>query len=77
MKKEASKQIHEKAAPFVTWLREAEEETSEEEDGDEVDVVYSNQSSGPTLVTEPQPVMIRHVTLPYCFWHSHYQQTIK
>ncbi len=57
VKKEVSKQIHEKSAPFITWLRDAEEETSEEED-DEVDVVYSNQSSGPTLIAEPQPVRL-------------------
>jgi translation initiation factor 5 len=40
--KEIAKQIHEKAAPFVDWLKNAEEESSEEEDG--VDVVYSNSN---------------------------------
>lgn len=34
--KELSKEIHEKAAPFIKWLREAEEESSEEDEDDEV-----------------------------------------
>jgi len=29
--KEMSKEIHAKAAPFIQWLKEAEEESSEEE----------------------------------------------
>jgi len=33
--KEVSKDIHTKAAPFIKWLSEAEEETSEEEEEDE------------------------------------------
>jgi len=32
--KEMSKEIHTKASPFILWLKEAEEESSEEE-GDE------------------------------------------
>ena len=56
VKKEVSKQIHEKAAPFVTWLRTAEEESSEEEDGeDDVEVVYSDKQSGPSLTAQPEP----------------------
>ncbi|XP_068456083.1 eukaryotic translation initiation factor 5 [Clinocottus analis] len=45
--KELAKEIHAKAAPFVKWLKEAEEESgaSEEEEGEEddenVEVVYS------------------------------------
>jgi len=31
-KKEVAKQIREKAQPIVTWLRTAEEESSEDED---------------------------------------------
>ena len=31
MSKEKAKEIREKAAPFVNWLRTAEEETSDEE----------------------------------------------
>lgn len=44
-KKEVAKQIREKAQPIVTWLRTAEEESSEDEevevrggDGEEVEV---------------------------------------
>ena len=32
--KEVAKDIHEKAAPFIKWLAEAEEESSESEDDD-------------------------------------------
>ncbi|XP_038818878.1 eukaryotic translation initiation factor 5-like isoform X2 [Salvelinus namaycush] len=44
--KELAKEIHAKAAPFVKWLKEAEEESEgsgvdEEEDEDNVEVVYS------------------------------------
>ena len=47
-----AKQIHEKAAPVVAWLRTAEEESEEEED--EVEVVYSESAGakGITTVTE-------------------------
>lgn len=38
--KKVSAEIHEKASPFIKWLREAEEETSDEED---VQVVYSTK----------------------------------
>ena len=37
--KEIAKQIREKVAPFVEWLKNAEEESSGDED---VDVVYEN-----------------------------------
>ena len=50
-----AKQIHEKAAPVVAWLRTAEEESSgEEEEEDEVEVVYSENAGakGITTVTE-------------------------
>ncbi|CAH1262702.1 eukaryotic translation initiation factor 5-like [Branchiostoma lanceolatum] len=49
--KELSQQIHDKAAPFITWLKEAEEETSEDED--EVEVVYDNKAT--ELKTEKVP----------------------
>ena len=65
VKKEVSKQIHEKAAPFIKWLREAEEETSEEEEEEDgVEVVYSNQSSGKlTIKPEPEPVSTYSTTV--------------
>ena len=41
--KEMSKEIHAKAAPLIQWLKEAEEESSEDEDGEgsgeEVEVI--------------------------------------
>lgn len=38
-------QIHAKVAPFVKWLKEAEEEESSEEEGEEeVEVVYDNKA---------------------------------
>ena len=42
--KEISKEIHTKASPFIQWLKEAEEESSEEEEAEgnsdeEVEVV--------------------------------------
>lgn len=43
--KDLSQEIHDKAAPFLTWLQEAEEEDSEpeEEDDDlEVNVCFIN-----------------------------------
>ncbi|KAI4888319.1 hypothetical protein NFI96_017625, partial [Prochilodus magdalenae] len=47
--KELAKEIHAKAAPFVKWLKEAEEESEgseEEEEGDDenVEVVYSSSA---------------------------------
>ena len=64
MNESVAKQIHEKAAPIVAWLRTAEEESSggeeDEEEEDEVQVVYSEKAStkGITTITEkpPQPV---------------------
>ena len=40
--KKIAEEIHQKAAPFVKWLREAEEGSSSEEEGD-VEVVYSTK----------------------------------
>uniref|UniRef100_A0A3Q2EFH2 Eukaryotic translation initiation factor 5 n=1 Tax=Cyprinodon variegatus TaxID=28743 RepID=A0A3Q2EFH2_CYPVA len=48
--KELAKEIHAKAAPFVKWLKEAEEESEgseeedEEEDDENVEVVYSQSA---------------------------------
>lgn len=44
--KEVCSQIHEKVAPFIKWLKEAEEEDSseEEEEEEEIEVVYDNKA---------------------------------
>ncbi|KAL2099362.1 hypothetical protein ACEWY4_005842 [Coilia grayii] len=55
--KELAKEIHAKAAPFITWLQNAEEESEEEEEEEEeenVEVVYS--SSVRELREEKMPV---------------------
>lgn len=54
VKKETSREIHEKAAPFVDWLRTAEEESSDEEEENEVEVVYSKNQTGASIVAQPQ-----------------------
>lgn len=50
--KEVSKEIHEKASPFIKWLAEAEEETSDEEE-EELEVVYSNTEKIGTQTIKP------------------------
>ncbi|XP_046558047.1 eukaryotic translation initiation factor 5-like [Haliotis rubra] len=39
--KQVAAEIHEKAAPFITWLQEAEEETEDDDDDENLEVVYS------------------------------------
>ena len=36
--KDLSRSIHEKAQPVITWLKEADEESSDEEDEQEIEV---------------------------------------
>lgn len=52
--KETSSQIHEKAAPFIKWLQEAEEESSEEEEenGEDVEVVYATDAGREKILAE-------------------------
>lgn len=42
--KEMSEKIHEKAKPFVQWLRDAEEESSEEEDDSDLEIEYDDRA---------------------------------
>lgn len=44
--KEISQEIHDKAAPFIKWLKEADEESSEseEESDDEVEIEYNDRA---------------------------------
>jgi len=54
VKKEVSKEIHEKAKAFIEWLRDAEEEESSEDEDDELDVVYSHTGKvGQTEAIKP------------------------
>ena len=53
MNEAVAKQIHEKVAPVVTWLRTAEEESDEDdEDEDDVEVVYTETASKSGIVAE-------------------------
>ncbi|XP_003384405.1 PREDICTED: eukaryotic translation initiation factor 5-like [Amphimedon queenslandica] len=45
--KEKAREIREKAAPIIQWLKTAEEESSEDED--DVEVVYENETAGDKL----------------------------
>lgn len=54
--KEISQEIHNKAAPFVKWLQEADEESSEseEESDEDVEIEYDDRAGVTPL--KPQPV---------------------
>lgn len=59
--KEISQEIHDKAAPFIKWLKEAdtEESESEEESDDDVEIEYDDraqiQLKATPQVTKPKP----------------------
>jgi translation initiation factor 5 len=56
-KKELAKEIREKAAPLLNWLRTAEEESSSEDD--DVEVEYSSKATGDSIMTaESQPAEV-------------------
>lgn len=42
--KEISEKIHEKAKPFIQWLREADEESSEDEDDSDLEIEYNDRA---------------------------------
>lgn len=52
--KETSAQIHEKAAPFIKWLQEAEEESSEDDDEEDkaIEIVYATAAEKEKMVAE-------------------------
>jgi len=57
--KEMAHEIHTKAAPFVTWLKEAEEDTeSDEDEEEEIEVVYDERVRGSAIedIVEKSPV---------------------
>jgi len=41
--KETSEKIHEKAKPFIQWLREADEESSEDDDDSDLEIEYNDR----------------------------------
>jgi translation initiation factor 5 len=41
--KEVAQEIHEKAQPFIKWLKEAEEEESDSDEEEEIEVVYDER----------------------------------
>ena len=48
--KELSEQIHKKAEPFIKWLKEAEEESDEEEDSDgAIDLEFDEKAKISTI----------------------------
>lgn len=57
MNETVAKQIHEKVAPVVTWLRTAEEEDEDDDEGedDDVEVVYTESASKAGIVAETVP----------------------
>ena len=53
--KELSADILAKAAPFITWLKEAEEE-SEESDNSDVEIEYDDRARPTTLIEQKNAV---------------------
>ncbi|XP_063993985.1 eukaryotic translation initiation factor 5 [Diachasmimorpha longicaudata] len=55
--KDLSQEIHDRAAPFITWLKEAEEEESEsEEEDDDLEIEYDDRAKQPLKQqTQKQP----------------------
>ncbi|CAG9761972.1 unnamed protein product [Ceutorhynchus assimilis] len=60
--KEVSQEIHDKASPFIKWLKEADEESSdsEEESDDDVEIEYNDRAQVTPL--KPAPVAAKPKT---------------
>ncbi|XP_044730009.1 eukaryotic translation initiation factor 5 [Chrysoperla carnea] len=56
--KELNQEIHNRAEPFIKWLKEAEEEESdsEEESDDDLEIEYDDRAKGTPLKEIPKPV---------------------
>ncbi|KAK0163400.1 hypothetical protein PV327_007085 [Microctonus hyperodae] len=56
--KDVSQEIHDKAAPFITWLKEAEEEESEseDEDDDDLEIEYDDRAKQPLKQQQQQQI---------------------
>lgn len=56
--KEMSEKIHENAKLFIQWLKEADEESSEEEDDSDLEIEYDDRARVEPLRNEkPAPVV--------------------
>lgn len=53
--KDVASQIHEKAAPFVKWLQDAEEEDDSEEEDSDVEIEYNDRAKVTPLRKEAPP----------------------
>lgn len=59
--KELAEEIHAKAAPFIKWLKEAEEEESDsdedqdDDEDDEVEVDFNDRVIGTQIILEKEP----------------------
>lgn len=54
--KDLCQEIHDKAAPFLTWLKEAEEEDSEsEEEDDDLEIEYDDRAKQSLKPQQPPP----------------------
>ncbi|XP_076238745.1 eukaryotic translation initiation factor 5 [Calliopsis andreniformis] len=55
--KDLSQEIHDKAAPFLIWLKEAEEEDSEtDEEDDDLEIEYDDRAKQSLKPQQPPPV---------------------
>lgn len=59
--KEISQEIHNKAAPFVKWLQEAdtEESESEEESDEDVEIEYDDRAHVTPLKPQPKATPVK------------------
>lgn len=55
--KDVSEKIHEKAKPFIQWLREADEESSEDEDDSDLEIEYNDRARVEPLRNEKPAVV--------------------
>ncbi|KAL3267542.1 hypothetical protein HHI36_011663 [Cryptolaemus montrouzieri] len=59
--KEISQEIHDKAAPFIKWLKEAEEEESESEEESDVEIEYNDRAQLSPLKQKVQGAPTRKI----------------